>query len=306
MKVFLTGGTGYLGGAILAELVAHGHQVLAHARSDTAAAQLASMGIDTVTGDLADTGWLTGRLSGVEGMIHAASPNDATSASVDNAVLDAALPTFAGTDRPYVHTGGAWIHGSGSAITEAAPADPPPVVAWRPGVVDRVRGAADSGVRSCVVAPANLYGNAGGLPALITAGPATGGDNSALLYPGADQRFANVYTGDIAAMFRLALETAPPGRLLPRSQRRRSPNVHGREAGKPSSRPGRPDCPGACRGNPQPARTANRPAAARPAEDHPRAISNRLCVLFNHKLLPRDPRRPQGRAGLVDDPVVRD
>ncbi len=211
MKVFLTGGTGYLGGAILAELVAHGHQVLAHARSDTAAAQLASMGIDPVTGDLADTGWLTGRLSGVEGMIHSASPNDATSASVDNAVLDAALPAFAGTDRPYVHTGGSWIHGSGSAITEAAPADPPPVVAWRPGVLDRVRGAADSGVRSCVVAPANLYGNAGGLPALIIAGPTTGGDSPALLYPGADQRFANVYTGDIAAMFRLALETAPPG-----------------------------------------------------------------------------------------------
>jgi hypothetical protein len=58
-------------------------------------------------------------------MVHAASPNNATSASFDHGVLDAVLPLLAGTDRPYVHTAGTWIHGSGRRISEDSPYHPP-------------------------------------------------------------------------------------------------------------------------------------------------------------------------------------
>ncbi|MGH2860780.1 MAG: NAD(P)H-binding protein, partial [Solirubrobacteraceae bacterium] len=166
MAIFLTGASGYLGGAILRELHAHDHAVIAHARTAESAAALSGTGATTVAvGDLGDVGWLGGQLADVDGMVHAASPNDATSAALDNAVLTAALAVFAGSGRPYVHTGGTWIHGSGSAITEGSPVTPPLIVAWRPAVVDAVRAAADVGVRSCVIAPANLYGHARGLPA---------------------------------------------------------------------------------------------------------------------------------------------
>lgn len=212
MTIFLSGATGYLGGAILRELLAHGHAVVAHARTADSAVALSGIGATTVAvGDLSDAGWLGKQLAGVDGMVHAASPNDATSSALDNAVLDAVLATFAGTGRAYLHTGGTWVHGHGTAITEDSPITPPPIVAWRPAVVDRVRAAADTGVRSCVIAPANLYGHGRGLPAGILAGPTTGDDPPALLFPGGPQHFPNAYVDDVAALYRLAIESAAPG-----------------------------------------------------------------------------------------------
>jgi nucleoside-diphosphate-sugar epimerase len=78
-------------------------------------------------------------------------------------------------------------------------------------VVKRVRDAAHYGVHTVVVAPANLYGNHGSIPALIANGPRTDGDRPALRYPGGHQHMSNVYVDDIAALFTLALTTAPPG-----------------------------------------------------------------------------------------------
>jgi nucleoside-diphosphate-sugar epimerase len=212
MVIFLTGASGYLGGAILRELLAHGHAVVAHARTAESAAALSEAGATSVVvAELADADWLGAQLAGVDGMVHAASPNDATSAALDNAVLDAALTAFASTGRPYVHTGGTWIHGSGIAITESSPVAAPPIVAWRPAVVDRVRAAATTGVRSCVIAPANLYGHGRGLPAGILAGPTTGDEPPALVFPGGPQHFPNAHVDDVAALYRLAIESAAPG-----------------------------------------------------------------------------------------------
>ncbi len=214
MKVFLTGGTGYIGSAVLAEVLAQGHEVVAHARSTGSASHLTQAGAHPVVGDLGDRGWLTEQVDGVDAVVHAASPNDATSAALDAAVLDAVLPALAGTGRPYVHTGGVWIHGSGAHITEDSPLDPPPIVAWRPAALARVRAAADDGVRSVVVAPANVYGAGGGLPALVLGGPTTGGDAPALLVPGGPQHFSSVHVADLADLFALALTEAPAGSYL--------------------------------------------------------------------------------------------
>ena len=204
MKVFLTGATGYLGGAVLPALRDGGHEVTALIRSKESADKLP--GVRTVLGDLTDRAWLTTQLADADALVHAASPNDATSAALDGAVLDAVLPAFAGSDRPFVLTAGTWIHGSGDGLTEDSPFNPPPIVGWRPAVVERAR-AADA--HTVVISPANLYGHGGGLPALLLHGPVT---DDALTFPGGGQQHVNsVHVDDIAQLYRLALEKAPAG-----------------------------------------------------------------------------------------------
>ena len=211
MRVFLTGGTGFIGSAVLEELVGSGHDVTALARSEASAEKVEAAGARAVRGELTDGEVLAREAASADGVIHAASPGDATNAAVDTVVLDAVLPALAGSGKPYVHTGGTWIHGSGDDITEETLVDPPPIVAWRPVVNDRVRAAADDSVRSMVVAPGNVYGYGKGIPALLLYGPQTEGDEPALLYPGRNQHFSNVYVEDIAALYVLALSEAAPG-----------------------------------------------------------------------------------------------
>ena len=210
MKVFLTGGTGYIGSAVLAELVGSGHEVVALARSEASVGKVEAAGARAVLEDLIDGEVLAREASSADGMIHAASPGDATNAAVDTAVLDAVLPALSDSGKPYVQTAGTWIHGSGEDITEDTPFDPPPIVAWRPTVVERVRAAANDGVHSVVISPANVYGHGKGIHALLSNGPLTV-DEQALLYPGCDQHFSNVYVEDIAALYVLALSEAAPG-----------------------------------------------------------------------------------------------
>ena len=185
--------------------------MVGHARSRGSADALALAGARPALGELTDRGWLTAQVADADAVVHAASPNDATSAVLDAAVLDAVLPALAGSDRPFVCTAGDWVHGSGTAITEDTPMAPPPIVAWRPAAVARVRASAEDGVRSVVVSPGNVYGAGGGLPALLAAGPTTGGPEPALVHPGGPQHFANVHREDLAEFYALALTRAPAG-----------------------------------------------------------------------------------------------
>ena len=210
MKVFLTGATGYVGSAVLARLLADGHEVVAHARSVESADRLLPGAVPAI-GELTDAGWLREHVDHSDGVIHTASPNDATSEAFDTAFLDAVLPILAGSDRPLVYTGGTWLHGSGIGIDENTPANPPPMVSWRSAVLDRVRAAASDGIRTVVIAPANVYGDGGGLPAMLAYGPTTGDSKPALLVVGGDQHFANVHRADIAALYTLGLTEAPAG-----------------------------------------------------------------------------------------------
>jgi len=209
MKVFLTGTTGYLGSAIATQLLNHGHTVLGHVRTADAAQRVGRLGISPQLGTLTDPVWLSGVLAGVDGAVHAASPNDAGSAALDQAVLNTVLDAFAGTGQRYVHTGGSWIHGSGTQLNEESPYNPPVMVAWRPALLERIR--TTEAVRATMVSPANLYGHDGGLVALLMNGPV---DNGRLIYPGQSQHFAAVHVDDAAALFVRILEHDTPGNYV--------------------------------------------------------------------------------------------
>ena len=210
MRVLLTGATGYLGGAVLRALVHADHDVVALVRSQDDVAVVRDRGAVATVVDVDRDGDFGREAEKADGVIHCASPGDATSAALDGAVLDAVLPALADSGRPYLHTGGTWVHGSGT-ITEDTPLAPPPIVAWRPALNARVRAAAEDGVRSVVVAPANAYGHGGGIPALIAGGPIVSEPAPTLVFPGDEQHFGNVFVDDAAAFYALALVEAPAG-----------------------------------------------------------------------------------------------
>jgi nucleoside-diphosphate-sugar epimerase len=208
MDVFLTGGTGLVGSAVLRALLEDGHIVHALARSDSSAATLADAGA-TVVRDVEDPAVLAGAARTSDGVVHTAAAADGRDAARDAALLDAVLPVLAGTGKTYVHTSGVWVHGSG-VIDEETPFAPPPLTTWRLPLHARVRAAAADGVRSVVIAPGIVHGRGLGLPTLIKDGPRT--EDGALVLPGSgEQHWTTVHTDDLARLYVAALTGAPAG-----------------------------------------------------------------------------------------------
>lgn len=212
MDVFLTGGTGLVGSHVLAALLADGHTVRALARSEASAAAVAAAGATAVPGDLTDTALLAREAGAGDGVVHTASPGDATSADVDTALLDAVLGALADSGKPYLHTGGCWVHGSGR-IDEDTPRDAPQLTAWRQPLDERVTSARD-GVRSVLIEPGIVYavqdGQVAGIPGVVLQGPPD--DSGAVQLPGSgDQHWTTVHAADLGRLYALALTHAPAG-----------------------------------------------------------------------------------------------
>jgi nucleoside-diphosphate-sugar epimerase len=201
MQIVLTGGTGYIGSALLGRLLAAGHQVTALVRSDAAAATVAARGALPVTGDLYDPDWATGQFAGADAVVHTASPGDASSEKLDRSVAEAAVRALSGTSRPYVHTSGIWIYGDNPAITEDSPFAPPALTAWRAAVEQIVL---DADLVTTVVTPAIVYGDGAGIPGgVLTARDAEG---RVPLVGAGDQHWATIHVDDAAAVYQAVVE----------------------------------------------------------------------------------------------------
>ncbi len=210
MRVLLTGGTGYVGASVLDRLIAKGHQVTAVVRTPDKAAVVRNKGAEPALADLSDGTALHALATASEGVIHLASPGDETSATADKTAVTSFLGALRGTDRPFVHTTGVWVHGSGSTISESTAMNAPRLTAWRVPLAELVRRA--EGVRTSVIAPAVVYGRGGGLLNLVAAGPRTAGNDPALTMVGpGDQHWSTVHVDDLAELYTLALEKAPAG-----------------------------------------------------------------------------------------------
>lgn len=110
MRIILTGGTGFIGSAVLRRLLEAGHEVTATVRSESSASKL-PQDAAAVVGDLTDLTWTTKQFAAADAVISAASPGDESSAAFGRAVADAAVAALAGTGTPYVQTGGIWDWG---------------------------------------------------------------------------------------------------------------------------------------------------------------------------------------------------
>lgn len=217
MRVFITGGTGLIGSAVVAELLAAGHAVTALTRSDASAAKARAAGADVLRGGLADLAVLRTGAEQAEGVIHLAFSNDFSSPEAlahgiaeEGAALGALGDVLTGTGRPLVTVSGTpAVPGRPSTEDDPLPTAGP--VAGRSVSVTRALGLAAHGVRSSAVRLPRTVHNQGlggfaGLLADIARRTGVAG------YPGdGTQRWPAVHALDAAVLFRLALEDAPAG-----------------------------------------------------------------------------------------------
>ncbi|MDO9456985.1 SDR family oxidoreductase [Nocardioides sp.] len=217
MQVFITGGTGLIGTAVVAELLGHGHTVLALARSDASAQAVEAAGGTALRGSLADLDVVRRGAEQSEGVVHLAFANDfsspealATAVAEETAALTALGETLVGSDRPLVACSGTpWVPGRLSTEEDPLPTDGP--VGGRGRTVTAILELASSGVRSSAVRlPRTVHRRGeGGFAGLLTQIARQTGVSG---YPGdGTQRWPAVHALDAAALFRLALESAPAG-----------------------------------------------------------------------------------------------
>jgi nucleoside-diphosphate-sugar epimerase len=168
MRVFLTGATGYIGGAVAEALAGAGHEVRALARSESAEAAVRDRGWIPARGDLREPATLTARAGEADAVVHAANTGGADAAAIDETAARALLGALEGSGKPFVYTSGIWVLGdTGGFIVDedASTTRPAALSAWRAGLETELTAAAGRGVRAVVLRPAVVYGRGGGLPA---------------------------------------------------------------------------------------------------------------------------------------------
>ena len=211
MKILLTGATGYIGSSVLDVLRAHGHDVVAPVRSAHAAQKATATGATAVVGDITDAAWFIPLLEGVDAAIHTAAPSDGTAPQFDAAVAEAVIAAFSGTGKPYIHTGGLWIHGPSDDLTEQTPFNPPAIVAWREGVESRLA-AADLALT--IVEPGIVHSHGAGIPAMLGSAPRDAEGRLTVIGDGTPH-WATVHVDDLAELYVRVIESPEPvGRVL--------------------------------------------------------------------------------------------
>ena len=213
MRIFVTGASGFIGSAVVQELLGAGHQVLGLARSDKSAQALTAAGAEVHRGSLDDLDSLRRGAADSEGVIHLAFVHDfaafAAAGQTDKHAIEALGEALAGTDKPLVVTSGL----AGLAPDRLATEADEPVPSLRMSE-PAAQALAARGVRAIIVRLAPSVhddGDQGFVPTLINIAREQG----AAAYLGDGQNhWPAVHRRDAARLFRLALEQGTAGAVF--------------------------------------------------------------------------------------------
>lgn len=213
MRVFVTGATGFIGSALIPELISAGHQVLGLTRSENGAKSLQASGAQPHHGDLNDIESLRSGAAASDAVIHTAFTHDfsryAESCESDRRAIETLGAVLAGSDRPFVVTSGLARLASGRAATELEPA--PPAGGPFPRASEQTAAAlAESGVRTSIVRLPQVHNT--DKQGLVSYAIAAAREKRQSAYIGEGKnRWAAVHVLDCARLYRLALEKGETG-----------------------------------------------------------------------------------------------
>jgi nucleoside-diphosphate-sugar epimerase len=217
MRVFITGASGWIGSALIPELIGAGHEVVGMVRSDASAAAIEQLGAEVVRGDLDDLDVLREGALENDGVIHLAFKVPSiseTATQADANAIGAFADALSGTGKPLIVSGGTLVT-PGRVATEHDEIVAVGPIAARLSNMKTALAASERDVRSSLVMlPRSVHGTGehhGFIPQLINLARSKGvvgyiGDGSS--------RWPAVHVKDAAVLYRLALEKATAGSVL--------------------------------------------------------------------------------------------
>jgi nucleoside-diphosphate-sugar epimerase len=209
VRVFVLGGTGSIGSAVVRELVRRGHKVHGLARSGASAKKLAALGAIPLPGDIALPERWVGTLPHLDAIVHAACDFSPAMGEIDRRLLDVLLPALAAQPKKprFIYTGGCWLFGAtgDEVAAEETPFRPLAAFAWMAPNLQRVLDT--PGIDGIVIHPAMVYEPGGGVFRRF-ARDAVERDTIRVV-ESENVRWPLVHSDDLATLYALTLEHVP-------------------------------------------------------------------------------------------------